>query len=115
LMIVISHFSMVKVYFMCVYLHKHLWMYIATMRPQLNSLFFTTYCDHRDLHFSLHDALPIWNRYCLSAVQKWLEVTHNTRSAYPRSEEHTSELQSRENLVCRLLLEKKNINFSISL
>src|SRR5690606_40082183 len=26
-----------------------------------------------------------------------------------RSEEHTSELQSRENLVCRLLLEKKNI------
>src|SRR5690606_42038235 len=27
-----------------------------------------------------------------------------------RSEEHTSELQSRENLVCRLLLEKKNHN-----
>src|SRR5690606_39445026 len=27
----------------------------------------------------------------------------------PRSEEHTSELQSREKLVCRLLLEKKNI------
>src|SRR5690606_41015259 len=31
-----------------------------------------------------------------------------------RSEEHTSELQSRENLVCRLLLEKKNnIDFMI--
>src|SRR5690606_40947888 len=30
-----------------------------------------------------------------------------------RSEEHTSELQSRENLVCRLLLEKKNRNNSI--
>src|SRR5690625_6070617 len=29
--------------------------------------------------------------------------------AYPRSEEHTSELQSRGHLVCRLLLEKKNI------
>src|SRR5690606_17534289 len=29
------------------------------------------------------------------------------RAADPRSEEHTSELQSRENLVCRLLLEKK--------
>src|SRR5690606_42076175 len=28
-----------------------------------------------------------------------------SRSATPRSEEHTSELQSRENLVCRLLLE----------
>src|SRR5690606_27673688 len=31
---------------------------------------------------------------------------HNSGAA--RSEEHTSELQSRENLVCRLLLEKKN-------
>src|SRR5436309_5211286 len=33
-------------------------------------------------------------------------------SRFPRSrsEEHTSELQSRENLVCRLLLEKKNIS-----
>src|SRR5690606_21467643 len=30
------------------------------------------------------------------------------RSEATRSEEHTSELQSRENLVCRLLLEKKN-------
>src|SRR3712207_8703320 len=38
---------------------------------------------------------------------------HDTR---PRSEEHTSELQSRQYLVCRLLLEKKNttiIFFSI--
>src|SRR5690606_40202098 len=32
------------------------------------------------------------------------------RSVDRRSEEHTSELQSRENLVCRLLLEKKNTN-----
>src|SRR5207302_10714406 len=31
-----------------------------------------------------------------------------------RSEEHTSELQSRENLVCRLLLEKKNNNQCVS-
>src|SRR5690606_41015788 len=32
----------------------------------------------------------------------------HSRSFQERSEEHTSELQSRENLVCRLLLEKKN-------
>src|SRR5436309_11797787 len=31
------------------------------------------------------------------------------RRTLRRSEEHTSELQSRENLVCRLLLEKKNM------
>src|SRR5690606_40215450 len=32
---------------------------------------------------------------------------HRHRAGLGRSEEHTSELQSRENLVCRLLLEKK--------
>src|SRR5256886_4412744 len=32
----------------------------------------------------------------------------------PRSEEHTSELQSQSNLVCRLLLEKKKIEVSLS-
>src|SRR5690606_41999197 len=34
-------------------------------------------------------------------------VQHSPRKEPYRSEEHTSELQSRENLVCRLLLEKK--------
>src|SRR5436309_5252643 len=73
---------------------------------------------------SLHDALPI---YC-SANFFWMSraAWNSTRasSGFPslaskiprwwwlpasscRSEEHTSELQSRENLVCRLLLEKK--------
>src|SRR5690606_40019925 len=36
-----------------------------------------------------------------------LSLHARRRPALPRSEEHTSELQSRENLVCRLLLEKK--------
>src|SRR5690349_698200 len=39
------------------------------------------------------------------------EITRNAVQqaiAHPRSEEHTSELQSRRDLVCRLLLEKKN-------
>src|SRR5207302_6247199 len=35
---------------------------------------------------------------------------HERIALLARSEEHTSELQSRENLVCRLLLEKKKIN-----
>src|SRR5215475_14985328 len=34
-------------------------------------------------------------------------TVHPRHEDYARSEEHTSELQSRENLVCRLLLEKK--------
>src|SRR5690625_2679531 len=37
----------------------------------------------------------------------------NKLRAYARSEEHTSELQSRGHLVCRLLLEKKNIIVAI--
>src|SRR5436309_14859056 len=61
---------------------------------------------------SLHDALPILGALC-SAVTAYLAVRFlmrfKKRTARYRSEEHTSELQSRENLVCRLLLEKKKI------
>src|SRR5690606_41828355 len=40
---------------------------------------------------------------------RWaLDYLFREKFSLPRSEEHTSELQSRENLVCRLLLEKKN-------
>src|SRR5690606_40060148 len=38
------------------------------------------------------------------------ETSRKTNLGLDRSEEHTSELQSRENLVCRLLLEKKKKN-----
>src|SRR6266446_10296193 len=54
---------------------------------------------------SLHDALPILAKRPspdVSALSPPLPVP-----AWPRSEEHTSELQSPCNLVCRLLLEKK--------
>src|SRR5690606_20401179 len=40
------------------------------------------------------------------AGKTWQDITSNMQYN-TRSEEHTSELQSRENLVCRLLLEKK--------
>src|SRR5688572_32131102 len=36
-----------------------------------------------------------------------MAFSRSNRSRYSRSEEHTSELQSQSNLVCRLLLEKK--------
>src|SRR6267142_7182847 len=51
---------------------------------------------------SLHDALPISIRPSRRMGRDW----HSPRRG-PRSEEHTSELQSHVNLVCRLLLEKK--------
>src|SRR6516165_12827617 len=52
---------------------------------------------------SLHDALPIWRGAGLRRGRRWAPVRRPTN----RSEEHTSELQSQSNLVCRLLLEKK--------
>src|SRR5215208_8318024 len=53
---------------------------------------------------SLHDALPISRWSSGSARHTW---TKRRRWTTSRSEEHTSELQSRGHLVCRLLLEKK--------
>src|SRR5690349_22186355 len=41
------------------------------------------------------------------SVSSEVPVSASTRNAPSRSEEHTSELQSRRDLVCRLLLEKK--------
>src|SRR3712207_7823333 len=38
-----------------------------------------------------------------------VDVSHDGDDRWPRSEEHTSELQSRQYLVCRLLLEKKKL------
>src|SRR5688572_32194981 len=43
-----------------------------------------------------------------------VDYDQRERSAF-RSEEHTSELQSQSNLVCRLLLEKKNIKLIINI
>src|SRR5436309_9427756 len=40
-------------------------------------------------------------------TREFLSRCHAASKFFWRSEEHTSELQSRENLVCRLLLEKK--------
>src|SRR5260370_12338848 len=58
---------------------------------------------------SLHDALPISTRPSSTAVRIALLMSLRLKNARPpvRSEEHTSELQSHLNLVCRLLLEKK--------
>src|SRR2546430_7311125 len=71
---------------------------------------------------SLHDALPIWG--IPGATYRTLaparrELQSVSPGNYPkfcsRSEEHTSELQSQSNLVCRLLLEKKKNHATSSL
>src|SRR5256885_11119968 len=68
---------------------------------------------------SLHDALPISaaargarNRPRPERVRRVRQALSGRAQAPSRSEEHTSELQSPCNLVCRLLLEKKKRNTS---
>src|SRR2546427_6450569 len=62
---------------------------------------------------SLHDALPISRRPPRagrrpgSRFRARVRLPDAARAGQSRSEEHTSELQSQSNLVCRLLLEKK--------
>src|SRR5437660_2243105 len=64
---------------------------------------------------SLHDALPICAGRLerLAALALFRGRAHTQRARRHRSEEHTSELQSRGHLVCRLLLEKKK-HFAIA-
>src|SRR5436190_17398483 len=57
---------------------------------------------------SLHDALPISPRlWELSPISPAAALIGPSPTSTARSEEHTSELQSHSDLVCRLLLEKK--------
>src|SRR2546427_9397960 len=85
--------------------------------PSYSFFFFNDTATTEIYTLSLHDALPISLRR-----RKFGETSSNIkrvvlvevsqaiacRFGQRRSEEHTSELQSQSNLVCRLLLEKKN-------
>src|SRR5207248_11496635 len=91
-------------------------------RPDLFLFFFNAPATTEIYTLSLHDALPIspWlepltnRRYRIRRSRRGsrrivgsTDIQRSTSSRRPRSEEHTSELQSPYDLVCRLLLEKK--------
>src|SRR5437870_11309590 len=69
--------------------------------------FFTDAAPTEIYTLSLHDALPILRRMASAIRRAWPRPRSASGSHGIRSEEHTSELQSRGHLVCRLLLEKK--------
>src|SRR5438270_10387061 len=91
-------------------------------------LFFNDPATTEIYTLSLHDALPIFaagvtvdaralERRLAAAVPASRPTGASlTLAAHPesRSEEHTSELQSQSNLVCRLLLEKKKYNYFLT-
>src|SRR5439155_20903507 len=88
----------------CLFVFNH------TSTSTLFSIFFFNDTATTDIYtLSLHDALPILSAASRSGWSSSRIVLQTaTHSSQIRSEEHTSELQSRGHLVCRLLLEKKN-------
>src|SRR6266536_6081954 len=71
--------------------------------PIITSFFFFNDTATTEIYtLSLHDALPIF-----AAWKNCCRCNRSETRSRPRSEEHTSELQSRVDIVCRLLLEKK--------
>src|SRR5690606_41980282 len=105
------------------------------LRASLFALYYPDTATTKPSTLSLHDALPISTTQALARLgyrrvdherggelcRRLREVARQTGGLQSchgrhveriadRSEEHTSELQSRENLVCRLLLEKKKKN-----
>src|SRR5690606_40271995 len=80
--------------------------------------------DHSRVSSFMSQYQPVvsWMPWAVLAPSACTSVRNNSRAARvcpawvtpnSRSEEHTSELQSRENLVCRLLLEKKKVEEQI--
>src|SRR5207249_10043017 len=80
-------------------------------KPPIQLIFFFTDTDSTEIcALSLHDALPIFSLHSVRDADASRSCIRSSVacSMNPRSEEHTSELQSRFDLVCRLLPQKKN-------
>src|SRR5688572_33091336 len=98
---------------------------LSWMHTMVFSFFFNDTATTEIYTLSLHDALPIYRSNHVEGNIAGLRLglvarrgatpplpstppARTARTVTARSEEHTSELQSQSNLVCRLLLEKKN-------
>src|SRR4029434_11362901 len=89
------------------HLHSHPARSRATSRANISHIlfFFNDTATTEIYTLSLHDALPISHTHTHTHTHRHRHRHTHTHGL--RSEEHTSELQSHLNLVCRLLLEKK--------
>src|SRR5690242_21849694 len=79
--------------------------------PLISSFFYNDPPTTEIYTLSLHDALPICGQHVPAGKYTIFTIPNQDKwtliISVHRSEEHTSELQSHVNLVCRLLLEKK--------
>src|SRR2546429_7666884 len=96
-----------------------LWCFILYCSVDISLFFFFFFNDTATTEIytlSLHDALPIFSEYEKARQTAEEDAKQECQGhCTPRSEEHTSELQSRLHLVCRLLLEKKKKKYKLSL
>src|SRR5438552_14807676 len=97
----VSLIMSIALYFVVVF-----FFFLMTRRPPRSTLFpYTTLFRSSDS--SLTPAIATGLAAARDDLSVW--VVSGDGDALSRSEEHTSELQSPDHLVCRLLLEKKNI------
>src|SRR5699024_12587546 len=91
----------------CIHLPLSLFSFIIRLPPRSTLFPYTTLFRSRYTKAPTRFSASSWRASCWRACSR----SCNRRRARPptagRSEEHTSELQSRFDLVCRLLLEKK--------
>src|SRR5947209_20356203 len=84
---------------------------VAYANLHTDQYFFFINPRHPDIYtLSLHDALPIYFVGDGMRAFSTLNFADGQEHGQNRSEEHTSELQSRQYLVCRLLLGKKKFS-----
>src|SRR5260370_41809924 len=84
----------------------HVFFFLMIRRPPRSTLFPYTTLFRSPLGLLRDVSLPADPRpHCPRSARRG--VLRRARALHGRSEEHTSELQSHLNLVCRLLLEKK--------
>src|SRR3989440_10317021 len=106
----LSYHVISSCFILCCYIFYFFFFFLMIRRPPRSTLFpYTTLFRSSDIH-SL-------GQFCANSgnglTHLFNHVQRVGRGQYPdaheggRSEEHTSELQSRSDLVCRLLLEKK--------
>src|SRR3712207_8488873 len=100
----VGRYLVVEIALKCV----HFFFFLMIRRPPRSTLFpYTTL--FRSLGILIGDVTPSSNLDG-ELGQQYLEWAFEIGDSLTRSEEHTSELQSRQYLVCRLLLEKKKKN-----
>src|SRR6266511_4549772 len=87
------------------YGHLTFFFFLMIRRPPRSTLF-----PYTTLFRSSPGACTAWRSHRASTSESWSPRTSFRRA---RSEEHTSALQSRENIVCRLLLEKKKTKINL--